>query len=186
MPNNLHYQNDLHGYDQLYTFISVFQGYSDWAERLTPYMIFNKLEDFEYSEQLFNMTFNVYKNYYFRYRNLSEVYNEIASRIEVLITSIKEGEYILENAKSLSGEQTTTTNYKTNNSSEDGDEENEEKYRTHIETVFIDNGENEVRILEAQAKNRDKINAFIKDLRTMFMAQIDENAVNEIYNKGGQ
>lgn len=183
--NSLYYGDDLHGYDDLLTFVDVYPTKEEFVIGVNTYMWNIQVQDNENWEKIYNMLLDKYKNHFFRWSIVSDIHNNMAKRLSELYAQLVKGKYILENLKGIAGQSTTIENFKTNNTSDEGDPENNIKYRTDIETTFVDNGEKEIEIMDRMSSNAGAVNKWLNDIRVMFMNRTNEVVRKDIaYGKG--
>lgn len=178
------YADDLHGYDDVFTFVNVFPTAEDFKEKVNQFMFGRLVEDQENWEKIYNMIFLKYKNNYFRWSVLETIYNEMASEISNLYATLEESDWLKANAAQLAGTTETIETFKTNNTSDESDPENNVRYRTDIQQNFTDNGEKEIEIRDRQRRNSNVVQEWLKGLRNMFMVHTNEVVVKSLYAKG--
>lgn len=177
------YKDDLIGYDGLYRFIDLFYSFDEFRERINDYMFINQIEDNEEMEKLFNILFKRYKGFFFRWKDISNIYNKIASRYEILLTEVKSLKYIIDNIENLTGEFSISTSY-TRDNTEELEEDNKD-YSTEKSKNVTYTGKEKIELLENKKKLSNSYNRFIDEFTTLLMKLRDENIYNSVYTKEG-
>lgn len=179
----LFYRDDLHGYDDLFTFADLFPTYELWKDRVGSYMYDIEVDSDARAEKIYMNLFNVYKNHFFRFATMPKIFTEIAGRLTVLYAELEVGSWIKENSSDIAGTSTINENYRTNNTAEESDPENNTRYRTDINTSKVDNGTVDLELRDRVANNANRIQNFITDMRPMFMNKTNEIVIKELYGK---
>lgn len=182
--NNI-YADDLHGYDGLYRFSDVFPTMDEWVKGMNEYLFDFELsiED-EQDRKVFNILLSRYKNNFFRWMNISTIYSKMANEYTRLKRLLARQE-VYQDLYNVTGTTTTVENFKTNNTANEEDPENQTKYRTDIETTFVDNSDLYLEKIDEIVSTGDIVNTWVDSIKTNFMNRSDEVVIKEgIYTKG--
>lgn len=164
------YINDIIGYDGLIKFGNLYPTFDNFKDLLMGYMLFTSEEDIE--EKVYNILYNKYKNFYFKWRYQADIHEEVAKWNEEYISIKKSLEINAENGVT---DKDTQTQININNATE---EENTEYPDVKVVSERI-NGKETAEWNSKLQERQSKLRTWIENFRFLLMDMPDETLEKE-------
>lgn len=173
-------------YDYLYRFIDLFYSYEIFKENINEYMFKQQIDDSntELMQNLYMKLFNRYKGNFFRWSEIASIYNEVASRIEILIAENNLLDETISNIETVLNDTALSEDFDRENKVDDT-LTTDNNYKTFQNKNTSQIGRDKLTLKENIVAQQNLFNNFIRNFHTLFRLHRDESVISNVYNKGG-